>query len=424
MTQSAFEAALAAFQQAGGDISQLQNASPIGQDRLVRKETSLGAVREISPPMEHIGDSIAPWLPVATDDVIFDYLTVQTDGLAPARAEDAESELAQKDQTLNGQGRASVIDWSLKDHYDASDVKNAVELERIAAAMRSGSLPLLVQSQLTDWNTRLANDRKLRRRKLDNRREWLIMNALSTGQIVYNDGKIKFAVDYGRPANQSAGNVGFDVPEAGIVDGTWDISNTTFDPVRFFIELSQWFYDLYGVRLGSAIGSKRIFNRFWVSDKFSQRAGLGAAYNGANQAVAPDLLYATAGWSPGAARAVVENSTGITFREYDSVYRTRPVGSNTVTANRFLPKTRLILLPDMGDLAEVATTQIGFAKTLTAPHPEGNWASGFYEWERSTVDPWGQDVGNGVKMFPVFPHLEYTATVDVTLPAQDVNARF
>jgi hypothetical protein len=417
MTQSAFETALAAFIGAGGDVSQMQNASQIGQDRLVRKETSLGAVREIDPPMEHIGDSIAPWLPVETDDVIFDYLTVQTDGLAPARAEDAESELAQKDQTTAGQGRASVIDWALKDHYDASDVKNAVDLNRIAEQMRNGSMPLLVQSQLQDWNSRVAADRLLRRRKLDNRREWLIMNAVADGSIVYNDGKIKFAVDYGRPANQSAGNAAFDVPAAGIVDGTWDISTTDFDPIRFFTELSEWFFDRYGVRLGTAIGAKKIFNRFWVADKFAQRAGLGAVYNPAGVAGPPDLLYATAGWSPNAARAVVENSTGVTFKEYDAIYRTRPIGSNTVTANRFMPSNRLVLLPNMGDLAEIATTRIGFAKTLTSPHPEGNWTSSFYEWEQSTKDPWGQDVGNGIKMFPVFPHMEYTAALNVILPA-------
>jgi hypothetical protein len=419
MTQGAFEAALAAFTQAGGDLSQLniQNASPIGQDRLVRKETSLGAIRELDPPMEHIGDSIAPWLPVATDDVIFDYLTVQTDGLAPARAEDAESELAQKDQTTAGQGRASVIDWALKDHYDPSDVNRARELARIAEAMRNGSLPLLVDSAIEDWNTKVARDRALRRRKLDNRREKLIMDAVSTGQIAYDDGRIKFLVDYGRPANQQAGNAAFDVAAADIADGVWDISGTDFDPIRFFSELSEWFYDTYGVRLGSAIGSKKIFNRFWMSEKFNQRAGLGAVYDNAGTPGPPDLLYATAGWSQAAARQIVEQSVDMTFREYDSVYRTRPLGSNTVTANRFLPTTRLILLPRMEDLREIATTQVGFAKTLTSPHPEGNWQSGFYEWERSTVDPWGQDVGNGIKMFPVFPHMEFTAAVNVVLPS-------
>jgi hypothetical protein len=310
-----------------------------------------------------------------------------------------------------------VIDWSLKDHYDASDVNRARSFQRIAEAMQAGTLPMLVTSALQDWNTKVANDRKLRRRKLDNRREWLIINAIFNNQIVYNDGKIKFTVAYDRPANQSGGNAAFDLAPAGITDGTWDISGVTFDPIRTFTELSQWFYDTYGVRLGSVIGGKKIFNRFWSSEKFSQRAGLGAAYTAAGAAVAPDLLYSTAGWSPSAARQVVEQTCDITFKEYDAVYRTRAQGSNTVNVNRFSQANRLVLLPKMEDMAEIATTELGFGKTLTSPHPEGNWTSGYYEWEQSTKDPWGQDVGNGVKMFPVFPHLQYTATVDCVLPS-------
>src|SRR5687768_5114571 len=93
-------------------------------DRLVRKEVALGAIREVQPRQELIGlAQIAPFLDVATDDVIFDYIKGGfQDGLAPARAEDAEAELAQKDDLLYGSGRAAVIDWSLKDKYTASDV--------------------------------------------------------------------------------------------------------------------------------------------------------------------------------------------------------------------------------------------------------------------------------------------------------------
>jgi hypothetical protein len=412
---SALQAALSEYLGTPEGLSLIQNASPIGQDRIVRKETSLGLIREIPPPTNHIADSIAPWLPVETDDVIFDYLTVQTEGLAPARAEDAEAELAQKDDTMAGQGRASVIDWALKDHYDSSDVNRARSLQRIAEAMRNGTLPLLVKGGLQDWNTKVANDRALRRRKLDNRREKLVMDALSTGAIAYDDGKIKWAVDYGRPEDQQAGNAAFDVSDAEVSNGSVDWSGTDFDPVGFFIHLNEWFFDLYQVNLRTVIGSKKVLDRMWVADKFSQRAGLGAAYDSSGTVQMPDLLYATAGWSPQAARTVVAQTVGMDFREYDAVYRTRPIGSNTVTNNRFLPQNRLIFLPDLGELGEVAQTRIGFAKTLTSPHPEGNWQSGFYEWERSTVDPWGQDVGNGVKMFPVFPHMEYTVSVDVQL---------
>lgn len=414
---TAFQAALAAFSAAGGDPSQFTNASPLGQDRLVRKEVSLGAIREMEPPQNHLGDQLAPWLEVAADDVIFDYLTVQTDGLAPARAEDAESELAQKDEQAPGQGRASVIDWSLKDHYDASDVNRARELNKIIEAMQSGSLPLTVTTALEDWQGKLARDRAKRRRKLDNRREKLIMDSLSSGLVAYDDGKIKFAIDWSRPDNQKAGNAANDHASAGIVDGVFDMSGTTFDPIRFINEVNEFMFDTYGVRCDRILGGRKAFNAFVNSDKFNQRAGLGYAPQGGNAQAAPDPLYLLDGWGPEAARRVVENTTGVKLIEADHVYRTRPIGSNTVTANRFFPANRLVFLPALADLGEIDDTQVGFAKTLTSPHPEGNFTPGFYEWEKSTTDPWGQDVGNGVKMFPVFPHMEFTFAVDVILPA-------
>ena len=87
---------------------------PTSLDRLVRKEVSLGAIREIKPPQNHIGLGVAPFLDVATDDVIFEYIKGGLqDGLAPARAEDAEAELAQKDELFYGQGRAAVPKPSL-----------------------------------------------------------------------------------------------------------------------------------------------------------------------------------------------------------------------------------------------------------------------------------------------------------------------
>src|ERR1700752_1561394 len=173
-------------------------------DRLVRKEVALGVIRELVPPTTHIGlQVVAPWLNVESDDVIFDYAKGLTDGLAPARAEDAEAELAQKDDYFVTQGRASLIDWALKDHYTASDVSRYREALLIAEQTRDTlSLPLTINSITEGWANKLARDTALRRRKLDNRIEWLIMTAVETGAIAYNDGKIKFSVDYGRPGGQ------------------------------------------------------------------------------------------------------------------------------------------------------------------------------------------------------------------------------
>jgi len=393
------------------------NATAIGQDRIIRKEVSLGQIRDIEPPLTHLGLGFAPFLEVATDDVIFQYIKGDTDGLAPARAEDAESELAQKDDNVLGEGRASVIDWALKDHYDASDVTRYREYLNIVRQMQApggGTLPLTVGSMLEDWATKFARDAARRRRKLDNRINWMIMSSLSTGQLAYNDGKIKFAIDWGRPATQSASNAANDLG-THVTDGVVNWSSTTHDPIGFIESVQEFMFDTYGVRMNRILTSKKVIRRIINSDKFAQRAGLGGAVITGGTTVPPDLNYLLDGWGPDAARQVVENATGIQFIIDDSVYRTRAVGSKTIVNNRFFPENLMVFLPDLGDVSEVDDTQIGFAKTLTSPHPEGGFTPGFYEWERSTVDPWGQDAGTGIKAFPVFPHMDYTYGVTVTL---------
>lgn len=400
-----------------------QYASNLPTDRLVRKEVALGVVREIVQPQNHIGLSmIAPWLPVETDDVIFYYAQGLTDGLSPARAEDAESELSQKDDTFLSEGRASVIDWAIKDHYSASDVNRAREWILIQQQIRdSHTLPLTAGSATENWQKKLARDTERRRRKLDNRLEWLIMSALSTGSIAYNDGKIKFTVDYGRPLTGNASQALAAGRTLTSTDGgsitfssdDWIATNGNGDPIGEILKLQNWAYDTYGVRLDRAIASRKFLAQLWNSSKFVARTGLITA----SGSTPVDPKYLIDGWSPTAAQEIIENATGVKFMEYDSVYRTRPVGSQTVTNNRFLPANRVIFLPNDDDINAFDDTEIGFAKTLTSPHPAGNWTSGYYEWEKEYgVDPWGYDVGTGVKAFPVFLHMDKTFTYDVTLP--------
>lgn len=383
-----------------------QHMTPgIGQDRLVRKEVALGAIREIEPPQDHIGlAQIAPWKEVGTDEVVFDYLKGLTDGLAPARAEDAESELARKDDMAYGQGRASVIDWAEKDHYTASDVQRYREYQAIREAIEAGNLPLttLGGTQAGDLSSKIARDDAMRRRKLDNRLEWLIMTGLSTGAISYNDGKIRFSVDYGRPAAQQA-----QAPASGTYSGD------THDPVNDIVEVNQTMYDLYGLEMTRAICSKKFLFRAAQAAKFGLRAGI--VSDGAGGVTTGDPRYLIDGYGTEYATELLRRQTGIEFITYDSVYRTRAYGSKNIVNNRFMAQNRVIFLPDESALSEFDDTEIGFAKTLTSPHPEGNWSPGFYEWERTTVDPWGVDRGTGVKAFPVFLHLDKTFTWDVEL---------
>ena len=391
-------------------------------DRLVRKEVALGAIRDVQPPQDHIGLArIAPFMDVATDDVIFEYIKggVQ-EGLAPARAEDAEAELAQKDEFLAGQGRAAVIDWSLKDKYTASDVTRYREdlyIQQRLVGVQSELRLNFTGRTVDDFQRRLARHDALRRRKLDNRMEWLIMTAIELAGISYNDGKIKFTVNYGRPTDQHN-----QAPAGGL----WGTS--TSDPIGDVIAMQQLMFDRYGVRPDQAIISTRVANAIWKSSRFLAAMGLPIVGGTPNQPLDPNYL-GLSGYTPRGALAIVSAQTGIDFIVYDSVYRTRAIGSNTYVNNKFLSDNKVFFMPKSvsvdGDTAvnggfpSVAgqglfdETEIGFAKMLTSPHPEGDWASGYYEWEDETRDPWVHVRGNGIKAFPVFPYMEYTYSMSV-----------
>jgi hypothetical protein len=374
-------------------------------DRLVRKEESLGAIREKPVPSNFLGLQIAPFLDVDTDDVIFEYIKGGLqEGLAPARAEDAEAELAQKDDLLYGSGRAALIDWAIKDRYSASDVTRYREdllLQQKASGVLSQLNFNFVGRHLEDFQARVARHDALRRRKLDNRIETLIMGGLFDGTLTYNDGKIKYTVNYGRPAGQHN-----QAPAGGL----W--GTTTSDPIGDLLTVQQTMLNTYGVKLTQGIISTRILNSIWKSDRFLAALGLPIVGGTPNKTLDPNYL-GLAGYNPEGALAVVQQATGINFTIYDAYYRSRPIGSSTFTMNRFTADDKLCLYPGEGELGEIDDTEIGFAKTLTSPHPEGNWSSGFYEWEDETKDPWMHVRGTGIKAFPVFPYMEYTFTMDV-----------
>lgn len=388
----------------------VNHASPIGLDRILRREVMLGIVREIVPPQQHIGLQLCPWLEVDNDDVIFGYAQGDSSGLIPARAEDAEAELAQKDDTFLTEGRASVLDWAVKDHYDASDVQRAREWLRIREMMRDQEvLPLTAGGGNADFAARLIRDAARRRRKLDNRIEWLIMSAYSTGAIAYNDGRIKFAVDFLRPANQQAVTPGTTLSAGNTLGTGW--SNTNSDPIGDIIKIQQYMFDVYGITIKKAMISRKGLNQIMNSDRFVARSGLVV---GGTPTSPIDPKYVIDGWGPAAAIAIVAQQTGVQFIEYDSVYRTRNVGSNTYLNNRFFPENRVLFMPDGAEVAEFDDTDLGMGRLLTSPHPANNWSPGVYNWDHEYgMDPWGADYGTGVKAFPVFPHMDLTLTYDV-----------
>lgn len=364
----------------------------LSQDRLVRKEVQLGIIREYEPPQDHIGLSLfAPFYDMQSDDALFSYTKGLVAGLAPARAEDAESELAGKDDTM-ATGRVSIIDWALKDHYDPSDVtrwRQAAYLQQIGALE---GLQLLTTSMTEDWQSMIARDTLLRRRKLDNRLEWLIMKAMDLGKISYNDGKVIFDVDYGRPSAQQD----FVPPSTG--NNYW--SSTSSDPIEDILIIQADAKDVYGVDLNRCLISTKVFRNMRRTSKFID------AITSANP------LYRVTGWGDQAATDFISQQTGVEFIIYDSVYRTRPIGSLTTTNNKFMRDNIALFFPSDRDLASLDDA-IGFGKMLTSPHAEGGFTPGFYEWEKDTTDPWSHDMGTGIKAFPVFPHLDLTYAMKV-----------
>lgn len=382
-------------------------ATPL--DRLVRKEVSLGAIRELQPPQQHIGLRLVPWLDVDSDDVIFDYIKGGLqDGLAPARAEDAEAELSQKDELLYGAGRASIIDWSQKDRYTASDVTRYREDLFIQQQLQGANTSLAFNSNaraVQQFQSRLARDDAARKRRLDNRIEWLIMSGLFNGQIAYNDGKIKFTVNYGRPSDQQS-----IAPASGLWDPATNLDD--MDPIGDILAVRKTIYDRTGVYPTRGILSQKIVDNLWRSPRFLAAAGIPVVGGNPNVPLDPNYL-GLAGYTPEGALRIVEQATKVKFEVYDAVYRTRALGSTSYTNVRFSDERDILLLPGDGDLGEIDDTLVGFGKTLTSPHPEGNWSSGFYEWEDESRDPWMHVRGSGVKAFPVLPYLEYTATLRV-----------
>lgn len=373
------------------------------QDQLVRKEAALGAVRERPIDESFIFPRLCPFLAVQSDDVTFQYIAPEVTTLAPARAEDAESELARKDDTA-GYGRASLLDWAIKDHYVASDVSRFREYQRVAELQGADNFPLTVRSMTEDWANKVARDSARRRRSLDARLEWLFTQALSTNTITYDDGKIKFTVTYGRPAGQEN-----QAPASGV---NWDDAQGDHDPIGDLVAIKNTMRDTYDIEMGSVIMSVAAVEKIVDSKYFANRMGFAGVVtdtSGAGTAnTYPNPWYGINGWGIDAARAIFQSQIGLELIVYDSKYRTRALGSTTFGSTRYIDESFVIVLPRADEVNEISDTEIGFAKMLTSPHPEGNWSSGFYAWERDTVDPWGVDMGTGIKAFPVLPHLDLT----------------
>ena len=372
---------------------------------LMARRVHLGIVRELTPPEDHVGLSIIPFMDVEADDVIMDYLRGTGSGLAPAVSPDAESELFQDSDDVTGQIKASVMDWRLKSRYSATDVNQYWEAKQVLEeAVRNGStIPTTTLGSLVQKiDNKVQRDTIKRKSMLDNRIEWLIMKGLVDARIQYDDGKIKFDVNFGRPAENASANAA-----AG---DDYDFSSDTHDPINLIIDQKQKAFDTHGVDLSDMWVSRKFANSLFRSSKFLPRTGFAPGTN-------VDPKYVLEGWGPKAAIDIVQRECDVTLHVYDSVFRQRNPMTGVIQNVKYLPENKVLFLPNQAQLAAYDDTELGFGKVLTSPHPMNDFNSGWYAWETETTDPWERYVGTGIKAFPVLPHMELTYTWDVKLDA-------
>ena len=383
--------------------------NPLQQNQLLNKEVSIGAIRELPVDERYIFPEYAPLTDIGSDDVFFQLGIPESYGMAPARAEDAEAVLVRRD-TSAGYGRASIVDWALKDRYSASDVTRYREWLNVASMALDGQLPLLAQqgNQLAE---KIAKDTVRRRKALDARLEKLFIEGLETGHTTYDDGRVMFDVDWQRPAAQTANTP----PNTTL----WTDAAGGHDPIRDFIDVKTYMYDAYGTTVGEAIMSEKTLLLAVQSVKFAQ---MGLTPAGQISGVNVDPYYALGNYGLAAVKAKLEAATGIRIRTYDAGRRVRAWGSTTTTFQRFMTEGKIVFLPSSEDIAALnQDTDFGFAATFTSPHPEGGFTPGFYTWEEEEKDPWQLVIGTGIKAFPVMPHLKYTYCFRAHAPTNSVG---
>jgi hypothetical protein len=376
--------------------------APLPQDRLLRTEVALGTVRQLVPLEGMWGLNFAPIKEIDSDNfVIYQAVGDAQTGMAPARADDAEAELFQQDEVRPGEGRGRTVDWALKSWYNTSSVNSHREMQRALDALRgTGNITdgQSIDNLVANFNAKVIRDTIARRRRLEMRLNWLAMTSMVEGVLAYNDGKIKFSVNWGRPAGQHRF-----APNSGLYN------STTHDPIDDIRRIQQDGRDKYGLLINEAYCSQKYLDSFYRSAKFAQLSGTAGAS-------LQDLAYLLPGFGPGSAVSIVEERTGMKFTVIDEVYRNRAVGATTYTTTRWLPEDEVLFKPSNDQIEALDDTGVGFASTLTSPHPAGNWTPGWYEWEKDYgQDPWAYAVGNGIKAFPVFPWLKVTYNMKVVL---------
>jgi len=368
------------------------------------KEVALGTVRDLPVDQRFLWPRFAPLLDKPADEFTFQVEVHGSDLMAPAADESAESE-TYEDDTFFGEGRGSVIDWRINNRTKPSDVNNARLLEQAMAQYRSTGavIPTQFQAQAQQYSTKLTRDAIKRRQMLDFRLEWMFTQGLSTGAINYDNGKgFRFQTPFGLPVDQ--------LNQAPASTVLWD-AGVDHDPIGDIDAIQEFMNDTYDISVDTMIISPKALRKMVRSKFFYPRTGLAIPAG-----IGPrDMGYINPNFGEQEAVNIITQATGIrNVVVYDAKRRVKALGANSrPTMERFIPEGQVIFLPSIEAAGDLLGTEIGFAKTITTPHPEGNWSSGFYTFEEEGTDPWGVKHGTGIKAMCIFPAIWLSYSLQV-----------
>ena len=337
---------------------------------LMDKKTMLEVVRELLPSDDFVGTTILPMKDEATEKVMAD-LILTNSGIANYRAADAEAELKGKD--ILQQIILEIADIAKKERFNTTDVQAIREAGELPVL---DDAPTLIAQIGAQARVKFRESLEELRRQCDNRIEWHSIQAL-LGTISVTS-PVVFSVDFGIPSTQT-----------GLTPTVqWDTTATS-TPSDDLVAWQETVNDATGVVPDGCL----------MSRKALLYASKAAAFRDVVKQ-AGEFLF-----SIKQVKSLLQDHTGLAISIYDAMYHTR-ASTGTLTSTRMLDYHKIILYP-----SNLPTPGLG--RNLTCPHPHGNYQPGFYTWDDTKKDPWGYEVGVGIKCFPVIyqPRTLLNATV-------------